>query len=172
MAVLQGITTWASISLTQVVKFYGKVEVVHSIDLEIAHNEFLVLVGPSGCGKSTTLRMIAGLEEISAGEIYIDDVLVNDMPPRKRDVSMVFQNYALYPHMNVLENLGFGLKIAKQTDAIINQRVNEAADVLGLSDLMQRTPAELSGGQRQRVAMGRAIVRHPEVFLFDEPFQP
>jgi multiple sugar transport system ATP-binding protein len=158
-----------SISLTQVVKFYGKVKVVHCIDLEIAHNEFLVLVGPSGCGKSTTLRMIAGLEEISAGEIHIGDVLVNDLPPRKRNVSMVFQNYALYPHMNVRENLGFGLKIAKQTDATINQRVKEAADILGLSDLLQRTPAELSGGQRQRVAMGRAIVRHPEVFLFDEP---
>ena len=159
----------ASISLSKVVKAYGKLEVVHGIDLEIAHEEFVVLVGPSGCGKSTTLRMIAGLEEISGGEIQIGDRLVNDLPPRKRKVSMVFQNYALYPHMSVRENLGFGLKIAKQPDAVVTERVNEAAEILGLSDLMDRTPAELSGGQRQRVAMGRAIVRHPDAFLFDEP---
>ena len=159
----------SSINLKKVVKFYGKTKVVHGIDLDIDHNEFMVLVGPSGCGKSTTLRMIAGLEEISEGEISIDDTVVNELPPRKRNISMVFQNYALYPHMSVRENLGFGLKIAKQPDAVIQQRVSEAADILGLSELMDRTPAELSGGQRQRVAMGRAIVRHPKAFLFDEP---
>lgn len=158
-----------NITLNKVVKAYGKLEVVHGIDLDIAHNEFVVLVGPSGCGKSTTLRMIAGLEDISGGEIHIANELVNDLPPRKRNISMVFQNYALYPHMSVRENLGFGLKIAKQPQNVIDQRVNEAADILGLSSLMERTPAELSGGQRQRVAMGRAIVRHPEAFLFDEP---
>jgi multiple sugar transport system ATP-binding protein len=159
----------SEIRLSNVVKSYGRLEVVHGIDLEIAHNEFVVLVGPSGCGKSTTLRMIAGLEDISGGEIHIGDALVNDLPPRKRNISMVFQNYALYPHMSVRENLGFGLKIAKQPDAVVTERVNEAAEILGLSELMDRTPAELSGGQRQRVAMGRAIVRHPEAFLFDEP---
>ena len=159
----------SEIKLTNVVKRYGRVEVVHGINLEIAHNEFVVFVGPSGCGKSTTLRMIAGLEEISDGEIHIGDALVNDLPPRKRNISMVFQNYALYPHMSVRENLGFGLKIAKQSEAMIEERVSEAAEILGLSELMDRTPAELSGGQRQRVAMGRAIVRHPEAFLFDEP---
>ncbi|GAB5505405.1 MAG: sn-glycerol-3-phosphate ABC transporter ATP-binding protein UgpC [Rhizobiaceae bacterium] len=159
----------SEIKLTNVVKRYGRVEVVHGINLEIAHNEFVVLVGPSGCGKSTTLRMIAGLEEISDGEIHIGEALVNDLPPRKRNISMVFQNYALYPHMSVRENLGFGLKIAKQSEAMIEERVGEAAEILGLSELMDRTPAELSGGQRQRVAMGRAIVRHPEAFLFDEP---
>lgn len=158
-----------SIKLNKVVKAYGRLEVVHGIDLDIAHNEFVVLVGPSGCGKSTTLRMIAGLEDISGGEIHIADQLVNDLPPRKRNISMVFQNYALYPHMSVRENLGFGLKIAKQPQDVIDTRVNEAAEILGLSALMDRTPAELSGGQRQRVAMGRAIVRHPEAFLFDEP---
>ena len=159
----------SDITLKKVVKNYGKLEVVHSIDLEIAHNEFIVLVGPSGCGKSTILRMIAGLEEVSNGEIHIGDTLVNDLPPRKRNISMVFQNYALYPHMSVRENLGFGLKIARHPASVVAERVNEAADILGLSALMERTPAELSGGQRQRVAMGRAIVRHPEVFLFDEP---
>jgi multiple sugar transport system ATP-binding protein len=159
----------ASISLNKVVKRYGKTQVVHGIDLEIAHDEFVVLVGPSGCGKSTTLRMIAGLEDISDGEIEIGDILVNDLPPRKRNISMVFQNYALYPHMSVSENLGFGLKIAKHPEEVVAERVKEAADILGLSDLLERTPAELSGGQKQRVAMGRAIVRHPEAFLFDEP---
>ncbi len=159
----------ARISLQNVVKRYGRLEVVHGIDLEIEHNEFVVLVGPSGCGKSTTLRMIAGLEDISDGDIAIGDRVVNDLPPRKRNVSMVFQNYALYPHMNVHENLGFGLKIAGQSKDAIEQRVQEAADILGLSELLERIPAELSGGQRQRVAMGRAIVRHPEAFLFDEP---
>lgn len=159
----------ASISLKNIVKMYGKLEVVHGINLDIQHNEFVVLVGPSGCGKSTTLRMIAGLEEISDGDIYIGDTCVNDLPPRKRNISMVFQNYALYPHMSVRENLGFGLKIAKLSDDVITQRVSEAADILGISELMERTPAELSGGQRQRVAMGRAIVRQPQAFLFDEP---
>ncbi|PHR62046.1 MAG: sugar ABC transporter ATP-binding protein [Robiginitomaculum sp.] len=159
----------ADIQLNNVTKNYGKLEVVHGINLDIEHNEFVVLVGPSGCGKSTTLRMIAGLEEITGGEISIGGRVVNDLAPRKRDISMVFQNYALYPHMTVRENLGFGLKIAKQSKDIIEQRVNEAAAILSIEDLMDRTPAELSGGQRQRVAMGRAIVRHPQVFLFDEP---
>jgi len=159
----------AGISLRGVEKHYGSVRVVHGIDLEIAHEEFVVLVGPSGCGKSTTLRMIAGLEDITGGEVHIGDRLVNDLPPRKRNISMVFQNYALYPHMNVRDNLGFGLKIAGQSPAVITERVNEAATILGLSELLDRTPAELSGGQRQRVAMGRAIVRHPDAFLFDEP---
>ncbi|MCR9138426.1 MAG: sn-glycerol-3-phosphate ABC transporter ATP-binding protein UgpC [Alphaproteobacteria bacterium] len=159
----------AEIKLENVVKNYGKLEVVHGINLDIAHNEFVVLVGPSGCGKSTTLRMIAGLEEITDGEISIGPQVVNELPPRKRNISMVFQNYALYPHMSVRENLGFGLKIAKQSDAMVEERVGEAAEILGLQELLDRTPAELSGGQRQRVAMGRAIVRHPEAFLFDEP---
>jgi multiple sugar transport system ATP-binding protein len=159
----------AEISLRKVVKSYGRVRVVHGIDLEIADNEFVVLVGPSGCGKSTTLRMIAGLEDISDGEIRIRGKLVNDLPPRKRNISMVFQNYALYPHMSVRDNLGFGLKIAGQSKAAIAAGVAEAAEILGLSELLDRTPAELSGGQRQRVAMGRAIVRHPDAFLFDEP---
>jgi multiple sugar transport system ATP-binding protein len=143
--------------------------VVHGIDLTIAHEEFVVLVGPSGCGKSTTLRMIAGLEEITGGEVRIGDRVVNDLPPRKRNISMVFQNYALYPHMNVRDNLGFGLKIAGQPPDEIARRVGEAAEILGLTALLDRTPAELSGGQRQRVAMGRAIVRQPDAFLFDEP---
>ncbi|MCP4304381.1 MAG: ATP-binding cassette domain-containing protein, partial [bacterium] len=130
---------------------------------------FLVLVGPSGCGKSTTLRMIAGLEDITGGTISIGDRVVNDLQPRERNVSMVFQNYALYPHMTVRENLGFGLKIAKVPEAELNQRVDAASGILGISELMERMPAQLSGGQRQRVAMGRAIVRQPDVFLFDEP---
>ena len=159
----------AEVTLSNVVKRYGAVEVVHGIDLEIEHNEFVVLVGPSGCGKSTTLRMIAGLEEISDGEIRIGDQVVNNLPPRKRNISMVFQNYALYPHMSVRENLGFSLKIAKRPAAEIEAAVADAADILGLGELLERTPADLSGGQRQRVAMGRAIVRHPDVFLFDEP---
>ena len=159
----------AEIALSGVVKRFGKTAVVHGISLDIAHNEFAVLVGPSGCGKSTTLRMIAGLEEISEGEIRIGGRVVNDLPPRRRNVSMVFQNYALYPHMDVRENLGFGLKIAGQSKEAVEARVQEAAAILGLSDLLDRIPAELSGGQRQRVAMGRAIVRNPDAFLFDEP---
>lgn len=159
----------ANVSLKKIVKRYGSVEVVHGIDLEIAHNEFVVLVGPSGCGKSTTLRMIAGLEEISGGEIQIGGARVNELPPRRRNISMVFQNYALYPHMSVRENLGFSLKITGRSRAEIDEAVSEAAGILGLAGLLDRTPAELSGGQRQRVAMGRAIVRHPDAFLFDEP---
>ena len=159
----------AEVHLEKVVKRYGKLEVVHGIDLEVAHNEFVVLVGPSGCGKSTTLRMIAGLEDISAGTIRIGDRVVNQLPPRSRNISMVFQSYALDPHMTVRENLGFGLKIAGQGEEEIRRRVGEAAEILGLEQLMDRLPQHLSGGQRQRVAMGRAIVRHPDVFLFDEP---
>jgi multiple sugar transport system ATP-binding protein len=159
----------ADITLEKVVKKYGAVGVVHGIDLSIAHQEFVVLVGPSGCGKSTTLRMIAGLEDITDGLVRIGGQVVNDLPPRKRNISMVFQNYALYPHMNVRDNLGFGLKIAGQSPPEIAKRVAEAADILGLAPLLDRTPAELSGGQRQRVAMGRAIVRNPDAFLFDEP---
>ena len=159
----------AEVHLSKIVKRYGSLEVVHGIDLEVAHNEFVVLVGPSGCGKSTTLRMIAGLEEISGGELKIGDRVVNALPPRARNISMVFQSYALYPHMTVRENLGFGLKIAGMTPEDIKPRVDEAAAILGLESFMDRLPANLSGGQRQRVAMGRAIVRHPDVFLFDEP---
>ena len=159
----------AQVLLENVTKNYGKLEVVHGISLDIAHNEFVVLVGPSGCGKSTTLRMIAGLEEISAGDISIGGQIVNDMPPRDRNISMVFQNYALYPHMTVRENLGFSLQIAGKPPAEIARAVGEAAGILSLDDYLDRKPSELSGGQRQRVAMGRAIVRHPDVFLFDEP---
>ncbi len=159
----------AEITLEKVVKKYGAVGAVHGIDLTIADEEFVVLVGPSGCGKSTTLRMIAGLEDITGGLVRIGGKVVNDLPPRSRNISMVFQNYALYPHMNVRDNLGFGLKIAGQPAAEITRRVDEAAEILGLTPLLLRTPAELSGGQRQRVAMGRAIVRNPQVFLFDEP---
>lgn len=158
-----------AVTLSNVVKKYGALQAVHGIDLDIHDGEFVVLVGPSGCGKSTTLRMIAGLEDISGGEVAIGGRVVNDLPPRERNISMVFQNYALYPHMTVRENLGFSLKIAKQPEADIKQAVNEAASILGLDELMDRKPAALSGGQRQRVAMGRAIVRHPDVFLFDEP---
>ncbi|WP_336080930.1 ABC transporter ATP-binding protein [Thalassospira sp. CH_XMU1448-2] len=159
----------AQVHLRDVVKKYGPLEVVHSINLDIADGEFVVLVGPSGCGKSTTLRMVAGLEGISGGEVKIGGRVVNDLPPRERNISMVFQNYALYPHMTVRENLGFSLKIAKQSQADIDKAVDEAAEILSLTPLMDRKPGALSGGQRQRVAMGRAIVRHPEVFLFDEP---
>lgn len=159
----------AQVCLKKVSKSYGALEVVHGIDLDIAHNEFVVLVGPSGCGKSTTLRMIAGLESISKGDIVIGDNIVNALPPRERNISMVFQNYALYPHMNVRENLGFSLKIAGKSEAEIERAVEEAATILSLNDYLDRKPGALSGGQRQRVAMGRAIVRHPDVFLFDEP---
>ena len=159
----------AKVTLKNVVKRYGSVSVVNDLSIEIQDKEFAVLVGSSGCGKSTALRMIAGLETITSGEIYIGDTLVNDMAPRDRDIAMVFQNYALYPHMNVRENMGFGLKIRKISEAEIDARVQEAADILGLTDLLERKPKELSGGQRQRVAVGRAIVRKPKVFLFDEP---
>jgi multiple sugar transport system ATP-binding protein len=159
----------AQVILKDVVKKYGELRVVHAINLSIAHGEFVVLVGPSGCGKSTTLRMIAGLEDISGGEVRIGDRVVNDLPPRDRNISMVFQNYALYPHMTVRENLGFSLHIAKRSKAEIEKAVDEAAEILSLTPLLDRKPGQLSGGQRQRVAMGRAIVRHPDVFLFDEP---
>ena len=159
----------ASVGLRKLVKYYGETEVVHGIDLDIAHNEFVALVGPSGCGKSTTLRMIAGLEDISGGEILIDGEVVNELAPKDRDIAMVFQDYALYPHMSVYENMSFGLSVQKVPKAEIAQRVNAAAEILNITDLLQRKPRQLSGGQRQRVAMGRAIVRRPKVFLFDEP---
>jgi multiple sugar transport system ATP-binding protein len=151
------------------VKNYDETPAVRGIDLDIADKEFVVLVGPSGCGKSTTLRMIAGLEEITAGNILIGDQIVNDVPPKDRDISMVFQNYALYPHMTVHENMSFGLRLKKVPKATINERVEAAARILDITELLQRKPKQLSGGQRQRVAMGRAIVRDPKVFLFDEP---
>jgi len=159
----------AKVILEKVVKAFGKIEVVHGIDLEINDLEFAVLVGPSGCGKSTVLRMVAGLEQITSGVIHIGDRSVNDVAPKDRSVAMVFQNYALYPHMNVFNNMSFGLKLRKKPKEEIEKRVNDAASILGLQDLLLRKPFELSGGQRQRVAMGRAIVRKPSVFLFDEP---
>ncbi|MBO3747919.1 sn-glycerol-3-phosphate ABC transporter ATP-binding protein UgpC [Streptosporangiaceae bacterium NEAU-GS5] len=160
----------ASIVLSNVDKVYaGGVKAVNGLNLEIKDGEFMVLVGPSGCGKSTALRMIAGLEDISGGEISIGDRVVNHLPPKDRDIAMVFQNYALYPHMTVEENLAFGLKLRKMPKAEIQKRVNEAAKMLGLEQYLKRKPAALSGGQRQRVAMGRAIVREPQAFLMDEP---
>ncbi|TNE48912.1 MAG: sn-glycerol-3-phosphate ABC transporter ATP-binding protein UgpC [Deltaproteobacteria bacterium] len=159
----------AEVRLAQVKKRYGDVVAVRDVSLTIQDKEFVVLVGPSGCGKSTTLRMIAGLEEITEGEIFIGDRLVNDVAPKDRDIAMVFQSYALYPHMTVFENMAFGLRLQRIPQAQINDRVNEAANILGLQDLLKRRPGALSGGQRQRVAMGRAIVRRPAVFLFDEP---
>jgi multiple sugar transport system ATP-binding protein len=162
--------TMAEVSVRKVVKEYdGGVQAVKGIDLDIADHEFVVLVGPSGCGKSTTLRMIAGLEEITGGEIWIDGDVVNDVPPRDRDIAMVFQNYALYPHMSVFDNMAFGLKLRKFPKDEIKRRVDEAARILDIVPLLDRKPRALSGGQRQRVAMGRAIVRNPKVFLFDEP---
>ncbi len=159
----------AEVALRSVVKRYDAVEAVRSIDLDIPNNEFVVLVGPSGCGKSTTLRMIAGLEEITSGEIYIGGEMVNDLPPKDRDIAMVFQNYALYPHMTAYENMSFGLRLRRFSKAEIRQRVEHAARILDITELLERRPKALSGGQRQRVAMGRAIVRNPKVFLFDEP---
>ena len=159
----------AEVKLKNITKKYGDVTAVQNMNLDIPHNEFLVLVGPSGCGKSTTLRMIAGLEEITGGEIYIGDQVVNEKDPKDRNISMVFQNYALYPHMTVEENLGFSLKIAKEDKKEIETRVKEAVQILGLEELRKRKPSQLSRGQRQRVAMGRAIVRRPDAFLFDEP---
>ncbi|MCP3466634.1 MULTISPECIES: ABC transporter ATP-binding protein [unclassified Bradyrhizobium] len=159
----------ADVSLRKVVKRYDDVEAVRGIDLDIADHEFIVLVGPSGCGKSTTLRMIAGLEDISDGDIMIGGDVVNDVPPKDRDIAMVFQNYALYPHMTVAENMSFGLRLKHYPKAEIKSRVTEAARLLDITDLIDRKPKQLSGGQRQRVAMGRAIVRNPKVFLFDEP---
>ncbi len=159
----------AQVILDNVVKRFGKTDVVHGVSLTIADIEFLVLVGPSGCGKSTLLRMVAGLEEISEGKILIDGKVVNDIAPKDRGCAMVFQNYALYPHMNVYKNMSFGLTIKGVPKAEIDSRVQEAANILGIAELLTRKPHELSGGQRQRVAMGRAIVRNPSVFLFDEP---
>jgi multiple sugar transport system ATP-binding protein len=160
----------AEVILKNVGKIYeGKNIAVQSVNLEINDKEFVVLVGPSGCGKSTTLRMIAGLEEISEGEIFIDGRLVNDVAPKDRDIAMVFQNYALYPHMTVFENMAFGLKLRKFSKEEINERVTDAAKILSIEHLLERKPKQLSGGQRQRVAVGRAIVRKPKVFLFDEP---
>ncbi|MEI2301854.1 ABC transporter ATP-binding protein [Ensifer sp. MJa1] len=159
----------SEIELRSVGKSYGSVAVLNNISLEMGDGEFVVLVGPSGCGKSTLLRMIAGLEDISAGDITIGGKVVNDMPAKERDIAMVFQSYALYPHMKVAENMSFALKLAGAPKAEIQKRVTEAAEILGLEKLLDRLPRELSGGQRQRVAMGRAIVRDPRAFLFDEP---
>jgi multiple sugar transport system ATP-binding protein len=159
----------ANVILKNLVKKFGKTEVVHDINLNVVDKEFVVLVGPSGCGKSTVLRMIAGLEDITAGTVEIADRVVNDVAPKDRDAAMVFQNYALYPHMNVYKNMSFGLTLRKMPKAEIEARVNEAATILELDNLLLRKPHELSGGQRQRVAMGRAIVRRPAVYLFDEP---
>ena len=162
-----------AISLKNVEKTYGHgskaVKVIHGVSAEISNGEFIVIVGPSGCGKSTLLRMVAGLEEISGGEVHIAGRIVNRLEPAERDIAMVFQNYALYPHMSVFDNMAYGLKIAKKPKAEIEQRVQKAARILELGGLLERKPRELSGGQRQRVAMGRAIVRQPQVFLFDEP---
>lgn len=157
------------VCLTGIEKSYGAVRVVHGIDLEVREKEFVVLVGPSGCGKSTTLRMVAGLEEISGGKLTIDGRVVNRVAPKDRDVAMVFQNYALYPHLDVAENIAFGLRIRRTPKKEIEKLVSEVSGILGLEPYLDRKPADLSGGQRQRVAMGRAIVRHPKVFLFDEP---
>jgi multiple sugar transport system ATP-binding protein len=159
----------ASVELREVRKAYGALEVIHGVSLSIEDGQFIALVGPSGCGKSTLLRMIAGLEEISGGDILIGESVVNDLTPRERNIAMVFQSYALYPHMTVAENMGFNLRLAGTPKPMIAERVNEAARMLDLTALLDRKPAHLSGGQRQRVAMGRAIVRNPAVFLFDEP---
>ena len=159
----------AEVKLKNVIKKFEDVEAVKNINLTVKDGEFLVLVGPSGCGKSTTLRLVAGLESCTSGEIFIGDTLVNDIPPKDRDISMVFQNYALYPHMTVYDNLAFGLKMRKYDKEKIDEGVKEAAEILQITPLMDRKPKQLSGGQQQRVALGRAIVRDPNVFLFDEP---
>jgi multiple sugar transport system ATP-binding protein len=159
----------ARVVLKNVWKKFGDIEVVKDFNIEIPDREFCILVGPSGCGKTTTLRLIAGLEEITDGEIYIGDTMVNDVPPKNRDIAMVFQNYALYPHMTVYDNMAFGLKLRGYSRKEIDQRVREAAEILSIGHLLDRRPKQLSGGQRQRVAVGRAIVRKPKVFLFDEP---
>src|SRR5512140_3035654 len=159
----------AAVEIRGVKKVFGSTQVIRGVDVAIADGEFVVLVGPSGCGKSTLLRMIAGLEEISAGEIAIGGKVVNRTPPKERDIAMVFQNYALYPHMTVRDNMSFALRLARAPAAEIEERVGKAARILGLGELLDRYPRQLSGGQRQRVAMGRAIVRDPQVFLFDEP---
>jgi multiple sugar transport system ATP-binding protein len=159
----------AQVLLKDLNKKYDEVHAVKDVNLHIRDKEFVVFVGPSGCGKTTTLRMVAGLEEITAGEITIGERVVNDLPPKDRDIAMVFQNYALYPHMTVYDNMAFGLKMRKFPKAEIQKRVRDASEILGISELLKRKPRQLSGGQRQRVAVGRAIVRHPQVFLFDEP---
>ena len=159
----------ASVTFEKVHKKFGDLTIINSLDIEVQDKEFLVLVGPSGCGKTTALRLLAGLEEITGGEIKIGDRLVNDVAPKDRDIAMVFQSYALYPHLSVYDNMAFGLKLRKTPKEEIKRRVSEAADILGIQDLLQRKPRQLSGGQRQRVAVGRAIVREPKVFLFDEP---
>ncbi len=159
----------ARVGLRAIVKRFGDNEVVHGIDLDIAHKEFVVLVGPSGCGKSTILRMIAGLEDVSSGEIIVDDRVINELAPKERDIAMVFHDYALYPHLTVFRNLSFGLEMQKVPATEIRERVDAAAKILNITELLDRKPRQLSGGQRQRVAMGRAIVRRPNVFLFDEP---
>ena len=159
----------AAVQIKGVEKYFGATHVIRGVNIDIEDGQFTVLVGPSGCGKSTLLRMIAGLEEIGAGEILIDGKVVNNMMPKERDIAMVFQNYALYPHMTVRDNMAFSLMLARQPKAMVNDRVMKAADILGLVDLLDRFPRQLSGGQRQRVAMGRCIVRDPQVFLFDEP---
>ncbi|MBV9539444.1 MAG: ATP-binding cassette domain-containing protein, partial [Acidisphaera sp.] len=157
----------ASVSIREVRKAFGSTPVLHGVNVEVEDGEFVILVGPSGCGKSTLLRMIAGLENITRGEIAIGGRVVNNVAPKERDIAMVFQNYALYPHMTVRENMAFSLKIAKRPQSEIDRRVKEASEILHLDPLLDRRPSQLSGGQRQRVAMGRAIVRKPEVFLFD-----
>src|SRR5881397_2992058 len=159
----------AQVVLKDLNKKFDEIHAVKDLNVQIRDKEFIVLVGPSGCGKSTTLRMVAGLEDITSGEIYIGDQLVNNLPPKKRDIAIVFQNYALYPHMTVYDNMAFGLKMRKFPKAEIAKRVKDAAEILGIQELLKRKPRQLSGGQRQRVAVGRAIVRHPQVFLFDEP---
>ena len=159
----------ANINIQNINKYFGKVHVIKDISLDIKSESFTVLVGPSGCGKSTMLRMIAGLEEINSGTISIDGQIVNDLPPKERDIAMVFQSYALYPHMTVFDNMAFGLKLEKRSNDEINERVNDAAKILQIQDYLDRKPKQLSGGQRQRVAIGRAITRKPKVFLFDEP---
>src|SRR6188472_3571891 len=159
----------ASVEIRGVRKAFGATAVIHGVDADIADGEFVILVGPSGCGKSTLLRMIAGLEEITGGEIEIGGRVVNNVPPKERDIAMVFQNYALYPHMKVRDNMAFSMLLAKRPRAEIDERVNKAAGILGLTEYLDRYPRQLSGGQRQRVAMGRCIVRDPQVFLFDEP---
>src|ERR671917_2910802 len=159
----------ASVEIREVTKSFGATPVIHGVSIDIEDGEFVILVGPSGCGKSTLLRMIAGLENITGGEIRIGSRVVNNVPPKERDIAMVFQNYALYPHMTVADNMAFSLKLRKAPKAEIEARVSRAAEILGLTKLLDRYPRQLSGGQRQRVAMGRAIVRDPQVFLFDEP---
>src|SRR5271169_2432254 len=159
----------ASVEVSDVRKSFGSFEVIHGVSISVDDGEFVILVGPSGCGKSTLLRMVAGLESVTSGELRIDGRLVNDVPPKERDIAMVFQNYALYPQMTVAKNMSFSLELARRPKEEITEKVNKAADILGLMPLLERYPRQLSGGQRQRVAMGRAIVRDPAVFLFDEP---